>query len=345
MNSLQYRYCHARLLVWLLFFLACSAQAVMPAPTSTPSPASAAAVSHPQTQPAVIMTGAANTASTAPVFPAGFVVVQSTYLEQVIAAAKSAIDAASDRVALMVTMVQIVGVMLGLIGAGATFLGYKTYQDFQKNIEAIKKSRDEVETHRKEIEAVVLDTKRQAKDFESKLLSLEKLFIGIHACRLIIGELSPARSLQQIDAARREVGDAKELYLISKNHDNPRIQSFIAANLSLILMRAQSWDEALAYSNESVACNPKDFSDRGYNQACIHARKYEALDQVAAQAVQAQAAKMAALELLARYFKRHPDQASLDDEFDTALSDDDLRSLKDEIAAMRSSNSKNKNGS
>lgn len=278
------------------------------------------------TSPPVISTGMpANVATPHPAIPAGFVVVQSTYLEQVSATAKSAIDAAKDKEEWMVRIVQLVGIMVTAIAALATFLGYKTYKDLKEHVAGIRKTEEEVKLSSNAMKEVVRQAKKEAKRFQSKLVGMERLFIGIHSFRLVIGELDSGRSEQQVNDARGELAEAKELYELSREHGNKRIQSFMAANLSIVYMRAQQWEDARKYGLESIECNPKNWSDRQYNLACICARKYEAH--------QLPSDKAQAVESIRKYLERRsPVELA---EIDEALGDDDLVAIKPELEEIK----------
>lgn len=299
----------------------------------------------------------------APAPPAGFVVVHTTYLENMVSAQKATLEAvaatsqaaitsAKDKEEWMVRLIQTIGVIFSIVAAILTYFGITKYAEVSKwlkEIEALnKKARDtseqmiqnakKVERDAKAVEAKVnafqaqenaLTTKiekaGQAADaFAEKLSEIEQLFTGMHSQKLILDTLRA--SDQKIKEAHSVLEETKILYGIAEKHKNERVKSYLAASLSLICMYAELWEEASTYGRIALTCNPRNWDDRVYNLACIFAVKFEKMRNEVDQ--------QEAIALIRQYFEKEGKASVAAGDISDALDDTELRPLKDHIETM-----------
>jgi hypothetical protein len=97
-------------------------------------------------------------------------------------------------------------------------------------------------------------------------------------------------------------------------------------DLSSFKRLKKQWKEALAFGMKSIECNPRHWSDRLYNVACILALKFqdEGIPDDREQAV----------KMLKAYLGRNDSQKISQREIQEALADEDLAVIRDEIVAM-----------
>ncbi|WP_295996688.1 hypothetical protein [Rugamonas sp.] len=275
----------------------------------------------------------------APTIPAGFVVVQTTYLEQVAATAKAGIDAAKDNVAFLVTIMTTVGAFGTVLALFFGFFCIKTYKDVTHSARIIKgisrrsktelknvaAARQEILTIRQEMEQAVIKSRE-------RMSELEQLSVGMHYLRFILDELkkAPLNSEEQINDAKDSIEEAIELFTLAEKHVNVRLVSFMAATLSIILMRAKKLDQAYFYGLRAIKDNPKNWPDRPFNLACICVAKYKATGK--------DSDKVEALKLLKQCFEVYKTPV------DEALSDQDLEPIWDDLAQLKNEYEANKKG-
>lgn len=309
--------------------------------------------------PAAIGAGsgpAANTIPPAPAPPVGFVVVQTTYLEQMANASKASIDAVSitaqsailaakDKEQWMVSIIQILGIFFTGIALVLGYFGMTKYREMSIYMTEIKAASKRAKDASASAETNAAKADKATKDFIQKQLEIatglaqarttadelsekigeiEQMFAGIHSQKLVMDSLR--LSDQKIIDAKAALDDALSLYEIARKLKNERIVSFMAASLALIYMYAEQWKEACEYGMTSIDCNPRHWSDRHYNVACIFALKFKKEGKPED--------KTQAIDMLKRYFERKQGEKISAAEIRQALADEDLLVIKNEILAM-----------
>jgi tetratricopeptide (TPR) repeat protein len=310
------------------------------------------------TPPTGVPPGTGNPAGAvaAPAPPVGFVVVQATYLEQMAAASKASVDAVSltaqsaigaakDKEEWMVRVLQTVGIVFSAIALVLTYFGITKYSEIRGYLSQIKaaskkaqKASEAADQHAAAVEKTKVElmalqstiatglahAQATVNDLAERIGEIEQFFAGIHSQRLVMDSLRI--SDQKVEDAKAALDDALALYVVAQKLKNERIQSFMAASLALLYMYAEQWKEACEFGLKSIECNPRHWSDRPYNVACIFALKYqkEGIPEDREQAV----------KMLKMYFGRKDAQKVSETEIQEALADADLAIIRDEIVAM-----------
>jgi DNA-binding ferritin-like protein len=335
------------------------ANSVQPAPGTAVAPASPPGSTGPGTPPPNLV--AVNTT-----YLEQLSTTSKATVDAVSATAQRAIDASKDKEAWMVSVLQIVGIIITAIGfVFAALVGvlgffgitkYKEMREYMDQISAAKKAANEAKiaaeeardaavkagndvknnaelvdvatkdfiSKHAEIESRLNSTKENVDGLSEKINEIETLFAGIHSQKLVMDSLR--QSTQKVTDALDALEDGVKLYEIAAKLGNERIRSFMAANLALLYMYAEKWNEASKYGAESVKHNPRHWPDRQYNLACIFARKYES------EGIQGD--KINAINAIRAYFYRNEGEKISRVEIDEALADEDLASIRDEILLM-----------
>jgi hypothetical protein len=251
----------------------CAARpAVPPAPCPTPCPA-------------------------APSIPAGLVVVQSSYLEQVSATAKAAIDSARSNEESLVEIMKVCGWVLAALIGTATFFGFKEYRAIQliheklsKNLRITNEKRKKIEAFADTVAPGMLASMNDLREMEA--IMIDVAFLGMSLAELIDtgskDEQEMRRSAEKsLPRARDLLARAKKLYerrrdgsevpgLQSNVEELERVLSYISSGVGIIAMRAGANDEAIRAMELSVEHNPLEYTDRRFNLACALAKRYGA---------------------------------------------------------------------
>lgn len=294
--------------------------------------------------------------------PAGFVVVQTNYLEHMVALQKASLDAvaatsqlaitsAKDKEEWLVTLVQTVGISFSVIAACFTFFGISKYAEVKgwlrqineakagasdacteaaKSAQKVKdiatKVAGDVDSLQVQLATLTgsVDKARDAEDAVAERLGeVEQLVTGMHSQKLAIEQLKA--SGRKRDDARALLDEIKVLYAIADKHNNERIKSYLAAVLALTCMYAELWEEALAYGEVSMKCNPRNWDDRKYNLACIYAAKFKV--------EKSEEDKQMALGFLTEYFERNGTPIA-DIDLQEAIKDVDLASVQGDVEVL-----------
>jgi len=280
-----------------------------------------------------------------PAAPSGFVVVQTSYLEQLAAAQKASLDAVATtsqsaintakanldsvaattklsieasegREATLIHFVEILGGLLTVLAGVIGFFGFQKYNQVQEWLGKIEGTKNEIEETNKQVVA-------RANDFAEKLGELEQLFTGMHSLSMKLDSIS--RSKQRKKEAAAELGEIEPLYRIAEKLGNIRVQSYLAASLSIMCMYAEQWSGACSYAKISIDNNPHKWRDRIYNAACVYAAKFKKMHQ--------DADRVEAINLLMQYFQE-TQMEDLAVEIENALEDDDLASIRQDLKRM-----------
>jgi len=231
-----------------------------------------------------------------PPIPPGFVVVQSNYLEQVAATAKSAIDSAKANEESLVGIMKVAGWLLGVLAIVLTYFGFKEYasiqaikQKLKKNLAASKAKLEEVEHIKGEVVSKLELSVWQMQELTSVLLDMHQLSLKISEVenlleknnatemkRVAEGALRAGKLLFERANKLRATRNAPSLDAEKVQSDAlERIVSYIVATLSVFSMRFGQLDEAVEWARQSVQHNPMNYDDREYNYACALAKRYE----------------------------------------------------------------------
>lgn len=277
-----------------------------------------------------------------PPIPPGFVVVQSNYLEQVAATAKSAIDAGKANEESLVGIMKVAGWVLGALAIILTYFGFKEYasiqaikQKLKKNLAASKAKLEEVEQIKGEVVSKLESSVWEMQELTSVLLDMHQLSLKISEVenllaknnstemkRVAEGALRAGKLLFDRANKLRNTRNAASLDAEKVQSDAlERIVSYIVATLSVFSMRFGHLDEAVEWARQSVQHNPMKYDDREYNYACALAKRYEQNHAIAD--------KESALEILGRRMDAG------DWTWREIWGDDDFISIRPELAHSR----------
>jgi len=240
-----------------------------------------------------------------PPIPPGFVVVQSNYLEQVAATAKSAIDSAKANEESLVGIMKVAGWVLGALAIVLTYFGFKEYasiqaikQKLKKNLAASKAKLAEVEQIKGEVVSKLELSVWEMQELTSVLLDMHQLSLKISEVENLLEKNNSTEMKRVAEGALRAgklLFDRANKLRNTRNAQSDaldRIISYIVATLSVFSMRFGQLDEAVEWARQSVLHNPMKYDDREYNYACALAKRHEQNH--------AAADKDAALEILGR---------------------------------------------
>lgn len=220
-----------------------------------------------------------------PPIPAGFVVVQSNYLDQVAATAKSAIDSAKANEESLVGLMKVAGWVLAALIGVATFFGYREYKSIrkiqQKLKNNLKKSNEQlaqIDTLKNEVVPKLQASLLEVQDMETILIDLSFL----HKVGRDVDDLHKKSSPDLARTASDALPEGKKLFERAEAHyhrrqteNGERILSYIAAVMGIVSMRAESLDDAIHWARRSVQYNPRHYDDREFNLACALSKRYE----------------------------------------------------------------------
>lgn len=285
--------------------------------------APAAPPSASQEQPASLPHGVAVVTAPASQPSTSFVVVQTSYLEQlataqkqtieaVAATSQEAIKAAKDKEEWLVRITQTVGIVFAAIALVLGYFGVTKYGEVRDQLNKINKA---AETAEQASTSVAATASRLSDEFTERISQIEKLFVGIQTQKMIMSELN--KSTDKKKDAFAAAAETISLYELAVTHKNPRIQSYIAATLTIIYKHTENWDEAARYGQVSVDCNPKRWPDRIFNLACIYARRFAANKD--------QGDRERVTRLLTEYFEREGQSKVAIAEINDAMKDEDLK--------------------
>ena len=245
----------------------------------------------------------------------------------------------------MVVLLQTIGIVFSALAIALTYFGVTKYSEIRQYMAEIKtaskkaqkaseaadqhaaaadKTKTELIALQSTIATELAHAQATINELAEKVGEIEQFFAGIHSQNLVMASLRV--SDQKVVEAKAALDDALALYAVAEKLKNERIQSFMAASLALLYMYAQQWKQACEFGLKSIECNPRHWSDRHYNVACIFAMKYqnEGIPEDRVQAV----------EMLKRYFGRRGSQKISETEIKEALADEDLSAIREEIVAM-----------
>ncbi|MGB9992037.1 hypothetical protein [Pseudoduganella rhizocola] len=300
----------------------CIAKAPAPAPTAPP------AVAPPP--------------APTPAIPAGFVVVQSNYLEQVSATAKAAIDSAKSNEESLIGIMKVCGWVLGAILAVLTFFGLKEFKAIQQVQKDLSDTLKVSNQKRKKIEEFSDKVLPGLIDSMSALREMEAIMIDVVFLQMSVAELVEPGGSEESEIRRKAeaslkrgratLARAKALYehrvgakdatgLQDNVEELGRVLSYISSGVGLIAMRAGAFDEAIDAIKVSVDHNPLGYPDRRFNLACAYAKRYEATRNAND--------KARALELL------EDDLANGVWQWEEVIEDNDLASIREDLAKSK----------
>lgn len=225
------------------------------------------------------------TPAPSPSIPAGFVVVQSNYLDQVAATAKSAIDSAKANEESLVGIMKVAGWVLAALIGVVTFFGYREYKSIRhiqkklkNNLKESNQQLAQIDSLKNEVVPKLQASLAEVQDMETILIDLSFL----HNVGREVDELHRKKSPDLVRTASEALSEGKRLFEHAEAHHNrrqtengERILSYIAAVMGVISMRAQSLDEAIQWARHSVKYNPRGYDDRAFNLACALAQRFE----------------------------------------------------------------------
>lgn len=267
---------------------------------------------------------------------ANFVIVQTSYLEQLATAQKAALDAvkttsenainaARDKEEWLVRIVQTVGVVFAALAVLLGYFGMSKYTEVRLQLMEINSAAERAKDSASKVEKTATEL---SNDFTERIDQLEKLFVGIQTQKMVMEGLK--HSSEKKKDATAALPETLALYELAVKHQNDRVKSYVAACLTILYNHAENWIEAVKFGQISVDCNPKAWSDRIFNLACIYARKFNHAGEPAD--------RQHVKRLLKDYFERNGTDKVNIAELDEALADEDLKvnaTILADIKAMK----------
>ncbi len=267
----------------MLLFSARAAQ-----PVTSPAILSGTVVTAPGVAPVV---PGSPSAPAPPPMPAGYVVVSTNHIDQVAATAKLAIEASQKNEESVIKILGYVGSAFAALVAVFAFFGIKEFKDIKAKAKGLAEPLEKLQSMN-----VSLTQVHEMSEILIRLFSLRHM-------NQQLGELVRKQSPDVKKTALDAIPEGRALLDLAKAHykavretekqhtaehdeslskQSERVLSYVAAVLAVIAMRADAFNDAVRWAEESVEHNPRQYDDRYYNLACALTRRNEGNDRVRA---------------------------------------------------------------
>lgn len=238
-----------------------------------------------------------------PAIPVGYVVVQTNYLEQVSLTANSAINAAKANEEALFGVMKVAGWILAAMVAVCGLFGFKAFADIWATQKKMTATLESSTNSLKEIDSVKNDALPSIREAISQAQDMEAIMINLWFLRIVHQDvkqlLSQGEAGNAAVVASDALADGNNIYALALKHHEDRVKSgtglsgedsqvhgagvdvgvrilsYIAAVMGLLSMRAGVLNDAVEWARRSVQFNPRQFSDRKYNLACILTQRYQ----------------------------------------------------------------------
>lgn len=210
--------------------------------------------------------------------PAGFVLVQANYIDQIARASEVAINSARDNVDILKTIVLWGGSVFALIGSALAFFGFNSFKKIRgigQKLEDIKNKETEINSRmtaidkaeKKLIEKIgnIDDTLKTMGTFAVQMGTASFKFSGFRAT------LDPVKKTEYADQIIPEVESVLE---VAQKLSQERAVSWARATLGVLHLHKGDLEQAYKFAKASAEENPNNWDDRYYNVACICARLF-----------------------------------------------------------------------
>ena len=238
-----------------------------------------------------------------PTIPAGYVVVQSNYLDQVSATASAAINSAKSNEESLVGIMKVAGWIVAALVAVCGLFGYKAFSDIWKTQKEMTETLDSSKKRLKQIDSMKNEALPRIQAAIAEVQDMEAILVDLWFLRTVHQDVKQFLKEDKADAAAAAAADAlpegKRVFRHASEHHErqikgepmspdedsavrqattavgERVLSYVAAVMGVLSMRAGVLDDAVDWARLSVQYNPRKLSDRQFNLACVLAQRYK----------------------------------------------------------------------
>lgn len=205
--------------------------------------------------------------------PAGFVLVQANYLEQISKVAEGAVISARDNVDTLKTIVVWGGSVFALIGSILAFFGFNSFRKIRgvgAKLETIKNQEAQLASRMESIDRTEAELKQKISNMDETLKRMGMFAVEMGTAAFKNSQISAIQDPAEKKLAAQDLIPVVESVLNSaKELEQERAISWANAVLGVLHSLAGDLKKAYEFAKTSAAENPKNWEDRNYNIACI----------------------------------------------------------------------------